>query len=325
MQAVADGEDAELGNISPRLAANLPMIRDINAAWIEGGSPVRLSFALSPAPIPTGEGVSLLFSCGVDSFYSLIQHCEEIDNLVIIQGFDFPLAEVETFALVEAHAREVAEIFSKKLILVRTNLHWERPRIPCHWRMYGGAALAAVAHALTPIHKKIYIASSSSYAYLQPQGTHPLLDPLWSTEELEIVHDGGESRIEKLRAIVLHPEALARLDVCWEFSNKGNCCMCEKCLRTMLGLRALGVKRCVAFPDELRPEVVSAQELHKSSAPYWKETLCFDLPDNLRRAVQSAIRSYECGLPPSTGKPKREIKRWLYAARNAWRALIAAF
>ena len=225
VRAVAEGKAADLGRISPRLASNLETIRDIYAAWIPGHK-VPLNFELSSDTAAPCQGVSLFYSCGVDSFYSLIKHREEIDSLILIHGFDVPLAETKPFALVEAQAREVAGIFGKRLMVVRTNLHWEesslytdRPRIPCDWAMYHGAALAAIAYALAPNHRKVYIASTTSYEDLHPWGSHPLLDPLWSTDALQIIHDGGETRMDKLRVVIQHPEALSRLRVCWETPN----------------------------------------------------------------------------------------------------------
>ena len=242
---------------------------------------------------------------------------------MLIHGFDIPLADTKTFALAEEQAREVARLFGKRLILVRTNLNWEQPSVPGGWRWYFGAALVAIAYALAPNHSKIFIASGHAYRDLPPCTTHALLDPLWSTETLQIVHDGGETRINKLRVLVRHPEALARLRVCWENQGNYNCGVCEKCIRTMLGLRAFGVERCAAFPDTLTPELVRAQQLNPGAAPVWRELLPVGLPPVYQAALQSAIHSYDAGLPPRTGKPKREIKRWLYAGRNAGRALMS--
>jgi hypothetical protein len=331
VKAVAEGEAVNLGSVSPLLASNLETIRDIYAAWIDGGHRIALNFERSSNIELANRGVSLFFSGGVDSFYSLVKHRDEVENLVLVHGFDVPLADTKTFALAEAQAREVARLFGKRLIVVRTNLHWEesrmyweQPRIPCGWGMYHGAALAAVALALAPNHRKIYIASSYSYAELHTWGSHPLLDPLWSTEALNIVHDGGETRMDKLRLLVQYPEALARLRVCWENTGDYNCGLCEKCLRTMLGLRVLGIERCAAFPDTLTPELVRQQELSHDAALFWQELLCPSLPPALHTAVQTAIYSHDAGLPPRTGKFKRGVKRWLYAARNAGKALISA-
>ena len=327
IEAVSTGQPAAMDCVPPRLAGNLQTIGDIYAAWIENGVEVPLRCELSSKDLAPAEGVSLFFSGGVDSFYSLLKHRDEIDQLVLVHGFDIPLAERKVFASVEAMVREVARMFAKKLIVVRTNIHWEesgKESIPCSWGMYHGAALAAVAYALAPVHRKIFIASSYAYADLHPWGSHPLLDPLWSTEALEFVHDGGERRIDKLRALIDYPEALAHLRVCWENTDENNCCHCEKCVRTMLALRALGVESSPAFAGFLTPDLVSSQPLNSDSARFWRELIDADLPSSLKAAVMAAISSYEAGLPPRTGKPKREIKRLLYAIRNAIRALRAA-
>jgi hypothetical protein len=322
VRAVAEGKTADLGRVSPRLADNLETIRDIYAAWIPGHK-VPLNFELSSDTAAPRQGVSLFFSCGVDSFYSLIKHRDEVDNLILVHGFDVPLADTETFALIEAQAREVAGIFGKRLVVVRTNVHFEQPRVPGGWGIYHGAAMAAVAHALAPIHSKVYIASSYSYGNLHTWGSHPLLDPLWSTNAVQIVHDGGETRMDKLRELVQHPDAVSRLHVCWENLGRFNCCHCEKCVRTMLGLRALGVEHCDAFPDILTPVLVRSQEIGRHCLNLWLDMLSPNLPPTLFVAAQSAIHSCEAGLPPRTGKWKREVKRWLYAVRNAGKALIS--
>jgi hypothetical protein len=324
IKSVSQGKTAILGSISPLLAGNLDTIRDIYAAWINGKK-VPLEFESAPKEPAVSNDVSLFFSGGVDSFHSLIKHKSEVKNLILVHGFDIPLVEEKAFSIAESQARYAAQLFDKRLIVVRTNLHFEQPAIPCNWGMYHGAALAAVAHALSPNHGKIYIASSYSYADLHSWGSHPLLDPLWSSETLQIIHDGGETRMDKLRLLVQYPEALTRLRVCWENLGDYNCGHCEKCIRTMLGLRALGVDRCAAFPDTLTPKLVRQQGLSHDSALFWRELLGAGLAPAFHRAVQSAIHSYEGGLPPNIGTWKRDAKRWLCAAQNAKKALMAPF
>jgi len=322
VKAVAEGEAANLGSISPLLAGNLETIRDIYAAWIDGHK-VPLDFEISSDLATAASGVSLFFSGGVDSFYSLIKHRDEIDNLVLVHGFDIPLENSEAFALAETQVREAAHIFGKSLIVVKNNLRNEQPNIAGGWEMYHGAALAAVAYALAPKHGKVYIASSNSYVDLHTWGSHPLLDPLWSTETVQIVHDGGETRMNKLRTLVQYPEAVARLRVCWRNPDSFNCGVCEKCVRTMLALRALGIDHCAAFSNILTPKLVRQQNLDRYTVRIWRELLGTGLPPALNAALRSAIHSFECGLPPRTGTWKREVKRWLYAARNAGRAFMS--
>jgi|SRR5271157_25569 hypothetical protein len=60
-KAVATGEIANLGSVSPLLASNLETIRDIYAAWIEDGHRVKLNFELSSDAAPPSSGVSMFF------------------------------------------------------------------------------------------------------------------------------------------------------------------------------------------------------------------------------------------------------------------------
>jgi len=335
--AVSEGQTTDLGTVSPLLASNLEVIRDIYAAWIDGGRQIPLAFEISPHPAAPCEGVSLFFSGGVDSFYSLIKHRDEVENLILVNGFNEPLTDARTFALGNTQASDAARLFGKRLITAKTNLRWERPSlppitnlrwekpsVPGGWFMFHGAALAAIAHALAPIHSKVYIASSYSYANLDPWGSHPLLDPLWSTESVQIVHDGGETRMAKLRVVVQYPEVSSLLRVCTEYQGDFNCGLCEKCIRTMLGLRALGVARCAAFPDTLTPELVRRQKLNSVTVLQWRELLEAGLSPSLQTAVRSAIHSYEAGLPPRNGNLRREVLRLLVAARHSANALMSA-
>jgi hypothetical protein len=130
-----------------------------------------------------------------------------------------------------------------------------------HWEIFHGAALASVAHLLSPLFRKVYIPSSYSFQHLSPWGSHPLVDPLWSSEDLELIHDGCEaSRVDKAIAIASNETALHFLRVCWRnYENAYNCGCCEKCVRTMVNLRLAGaLERCQAFDKPLRLGMVAA-------------------------------------------------------------------
>jgi hypothetical protein len=101
--------------------------------------------------------------------------------------------------------RQVADEFRKYLIEVETNLRaFTDARVESKY--YHGAGLASVALFLSSRFRKVYIPSTQSYFALSPMGSHPLPDPLWSTEETEIVHDGCEAtRVDKVIRIVRRP------------------------------------------------------------------------------------------------------------------------
>lgn len=306
--------------VSPRILANLPLLQDIYTGWIDGARTIRVD---APAQAqPPATGLSAFFSGGVDSFHTLLKHRHEIDTILLIHGFDIPLEDTRTWAEAEKLGRRTAALFGKQLIIARTNVHYGQS-MPVDWKWYWGVTLAALAHALAPLHGKVYIASSYSYADMKPDGSTALTDPLWSSEAVTIVHDGGERRVDKLRNLAAHPETLPLVRVCWENTGENNCGRCEKCLRTMLPLLAMGALRPDAFPNTLTPRLVRELEPPVRSLSFWREIQQLDLPPAYASAVRAVIANATFGLPPRTGYPKREIKRALYAGRAMWRVLAA--
>ena len=76
-----------------------------------------------------------------------------------------------------------------------------------------------------------------------PHGSHPLLDPLWGTDQLDLVHDGCErGRFQKLEHI-MHEDIVRRyLRSCWhQQPGDYNCGSCHSCLANMTFLHFQGV------------------------------------------------------------------------------------
>jgi hypothetical protein len=97
-----------------------------------------------------------------------------------------------------------------------------------------------------------YIAASfDGRQLLKPWGSSPLLDPYYSSAHFRIHHHGSNmSRLEKTALVANWPAGLNNLRVCQEsLSGRTNCGTCEKCIRVMTTLVALGkLKDCEAFP-----------------------------------------------------------------------------
>ena len=113
-----------------------------------------------------------------------------------------------------------------------------------------------------------------------------MLDPLWSSESLRVVHDGGAvTRIDKVRHLADNPVALDTLRVCAVPDRATyNCCRCEKCLRTMVALEIAGVlSRSRAFPEPLNLLRVALLPNDHRSNSY--------LAENLRAAEASRTHS----------------------------------
>jgi copper chaperone CopZ len=74
------------------------------------------------------------------------------------------------------------------------------------------------------------------------RGSHPQLDPYWSSNAVEVSHHGANhSRGDKVTAKSGWPVTHKYLRVCYEDKVDGmNCGVCEKCVRTQLEFMAAG-------------------------------------------------------------------------------------
>lgn len=133
--------------------------------------------------------------------------------------------------------------------------------------------IASTALLLQHKFRKVLVPGSttSNYDNLRPQGNHPILDPLWSTELVDFHHDGCEARrVDKAAYIASHEVAMRYLQVCDLTRGSHNCGHCKKCLRSMLNLRAAeALERCETLPNEIDPEAVRALDLSEYSESYF--------------------------------------------------------
>ena len=301
LAAMRAGQALELHGCtcSPRLLKNLGTLQEIFTLWFPEYSRVSVhaEFNLPASEEPSGRPIMSFFSGGADGMFTLIRQREAITHLVSVHGFDVPAGDYDAWSEVESANRQVAELFGVPLVSVHTNLReWSNARVP--WEPYHGAALAAVAHVLGPA--RAYLAASHTYGELLPWGSHPLTDPLWSSERTKIVHDGAVRRSQKLRQIGQHPEALRLLRVCWQ--NKGyNCGECEKCVRTRTTLTLLGL-HTPSLPPISDPAQIARQEIGGWS----DETFVLDNlalakelgHEPIQRALMARLRRYDAGRDP---------------------------
>lgn len=241
--------------ISPRLLGAAERLSDIYCSWYADFR--RASF---PDAVPAtvflepGNGVGIFFTGGMDSFYTLLKHRDEITHLIFVHGIDVGLSDTRLRQQVSDMLDHVGKEFGMSVIEIESNIRGFLEHYDISWSMGHGDAFACVGHLLAPYFKKIYIPSSFTYANLFPWGTHPLTDPLRSSESIEFVHDGNEaSRPQKAALLAKSDIALRFLRVCFHNVDSAyNCGQCEKCIRTMINLQAAGaLGRCTTFPNKL--------------------------------------------------------------------------
>lgn len=166
------------------------------------------------------------------------------------------------------------------LTTVRTNIWDLAPDIPFLGEASLSSALASVAHALGSRFDSIAVASGRDVKRERLRGTCPMLDPLYSSGAVEIRHEPNPlTRFERVQLIAQSPELLENLIVCLSFPTPPqiNCGECEKCLRTMTALVALGkLQDARLFPARgLTPELLRTARLDAHTAVYWDD--CFPM------------------------------------------------
>jgi hypothetical protein len=266
LPAMRTGETVEIpGYVSPRLLHATDKIQALYKSFDKSLSYAQIravSRGESSRPIHRALRRGLFFSCGIDSYYSLFKNLtnhpqdeETITDLIPVRGFDISFASNPTvFHTMVANTRIVSRKLRKNTLPVATNVRELAVRLVDQASLYIGAAMASVALTLENVFQKVYVASSYSRDQLIPYGSHPGLDPLWSTEQLSIAHDTCETRrVDKARFIAQFPVVTDTLRTCTyrPFSaSVYNCGICEKCLRTMVDLYVAGaLHKCVTLPN----------------------------------------------------------------------------
>lgn len=203
----------------------------------------------------------LLFSGGVDAWCTLIRHIDEQPHLVSVWGADIRCENTTGWSLVDAHSKEVAGSFDISYSFVKSNLRdminyraldnsLELRTAGYNWWhdvQHGiGLLSLTVPLAYETGAPRTYIASSF---YAGDRGKYtcasdPTIDNHFAAGPMNGFHDGYElTRQDKIQTIVdysLETGSPINLRVCFHVQSGRNCCRCEKCGRTLLGIFAAG-------------------------------------------------------------------------------------
>jgi hypothetical protein len=272
--------------VDERLMRSQARVQEVLSFWFRSMKRVSVD-----APTVRGQprpNISSFFSGGVDSTYTALQHRAELTQLVFVHGFDIHEDQDALRAEISQRLGRAADALGIPLVEISTTLRDLSDGF-VGWTLYHGAALAGLAHMLDS--RISIVPASHTYADVFEWGSHPLLDPLWSSGAVNVEHDGADvSRPEKIATIVRDRQALGWLRVCYRNPDQAyNCGRCEKCVRTMLSLHALGaLERAPTFPNHLDPRAVRRLRfLNRSSLAFAKENLQV-LDGPLRRALLTA-------------------------------------
>ncbi|MHC4845337.1 MAG: hypothetical protein ACYTCU_04155 [Planctomycetota bacterium] len=251
--------------------------------------PTGLAPAALGSDAPDGP-LTCFFSAGVDSWYSLMRHVDEVSHLLLMHGFEVNTEDARAWETAHAHIRSIAEDLGKTLVVITTNVGevsvsnakkrmqaQGRPEEYLHFRRYSGSMQVAVALCLQQQLHRFMVPTTWPWEFLEQRGSHPLLEPQWSTTAARFALDGGEAdRIDKVRWLFEHaPDALRRLRVCFLTEHgEVNCGKCSKCLRTMLEMRVVGAADLVqSFEAELDMHNVRMTSFPGRNPYFWPKLL----------------------------------------------------
>ena len=275
LPAMRQREDLELaGPLSSELAVALDMIQSVYAHWLPTAREIDVRWAGSLDGTVRRDQVGLFFSCGVDSWYSLLTAVDraligrdvEITHLVNVHGVDIDVGswKLDIAREVARNTGRIAESFGLGAVSVATNLRQFYTSTGLAWRWGQAGALSAIALLLGDDFRRFLIAAGApnsavvAYPDWEAGHAHPLLMPMFSTARCELVIDGGAlDRHRKVKRVVRSPLALETLRVCWASHEPAyNCGRCAKCVRTMVELASVGaLGSCPTFPA-LDPETL---------------------------------------------------------------------
>jgi hypothetical protein len=239
------------------LARNVRELLNVWSAWYPALRPIKLEIETDDsAPEGSRGRTGVFFSGGVDSFYTALRNRKggaeglPTDDLILVRGFDFPLEHAEAFERHRCRMSRVAQELGVELVDVATNLRDTQLRKASWADLWHGAALGSVGLALERRYRFLLLASTSTYAELEPYGSHPLTDGLLSTRFTRVLHDGANaSRLDKTQYVAGSDLALNNLHVCFREISDVNCGRCRKCTLTMVGLVLSGAgDRLATFP-----------------------------------------------------------------------------
>lgn len=233
----------------------------------------RIKSSVSSSWVNKRAGI--FFSGGIDAFSVLrfnqlnfpAAHPLSIKDGLLVYGFE--IYEPAVFDLVFEFFSEIAQDIGITLIPVYTNIYldFRQEDAKNNFDFWGyefmGAAFAAIAHAFAKRLNVVTLASNADIPYLEPLGSHPLIDANYSSIDLRIRHDGILlSRLDKTMLVGDWDVALNHLRVCNLIDHYSpgmlNCGQCPKCVKTMLALLAVGkLGQSRSFPaQDVFPEQI---------------------------------------------------------------------
>jgi hypothetical protein len=301
------------GQVCTKLRDGLEMAADVFASWYPRCGEIEIEATGGFAPTMPREArrTASFLSGGVDALALLrsnrveypADHPRYISDCLLVFGFNsfdfdesgFRQDRIESFNAHSMRMEKFARMSNATLVTATSNARAFYPDFAT-WGSVGFAAgIISVALCFGTRFDEVQLASVGLGNACPPGGTHPLLDEQFSTEAVSVRHaQPGVTRMEKVRIVAGWPEGLGVLRSCFyhRIPEGINCGKCEKCVRTMLALLAIGkLGEATTFPGgDVRPEMLDAFEIERDDTRLYYRQILDAFAGHERRDLADAIR-----------------------------------
>ncbi|HEX5097061.1 MAG TPA: hypothetical protein VFX21_13635, partial [Acidimicrobiia bacterium] len=133
LTAMRHGEDLRVdAPLTEDLRRALPQVQNVFAAWMPSATTIAVDAAGTYTSGVRGDGVGLCFSCGVDSWYSLLRSEDrrrfgrppDVTHLLHVHGVDIDVGrwKADVAGTVAAHTIRIADAFGLTPVTIATNV-----------------------------------------------------------------------------------------------------------------------------------------------------------------------------------------------------------
>ena len=305
--AMGSNQDIRVdGRMSRAALLNLATFQEAWCRWKpDVYRPIRiepLSITDDP-PRATAQSIAA-FSGGADAIFTALRHVGDqyaLNSVMLVHGFDVPTHRADQFDKLVERQRPLLERLNLRPRIVRTNISELRIQ---DWLDSFLAQISCCLHNYSHEFRFGLTAGGEPYDELVlPWGQNPCTDYLLSGDGFSIVHDGAAfSRTEKIAVIAQDPVAAKAIKVCWEAPDLStNCGTCEKCVRTWLNFKAVGIDNPPCFEGEITPDRIRRIPFsNESQRAAWRSILAYadshGLHGDWLDAMHECLRYDEKGL-----------------------------
>jgi hypothetical protein len=280
--------------------------------------------------LPADRGGAVMgFSSGVDASFALAAHqtgalgriSRDISLGVMVVDRSLRRGGEAALERASSAARRSLATYGVDLAVVRSN--WQEDFCSA-WFMGFNTGYMSLLHTFSATHSAAIHATDRTYLeelHALPYGSHMVINHLLGHHAFPVVSTGGtHGRTERIAFLADHPVLLSGLRVCYQDHAGGaNCGHCEKCVRTQLEMRVLGLPTTEVFPSPFTLDDIQAMNVRR-----WPVLSYFDAILERLDPDDEAYDTLRCWLRGQRAKWNPQARRLRRRVRHLEQELVSA-